>query len=180
MPYKEPKVIQYIVVIDNHCIVIATKKNIRIKLLPLGVSYIHCKLIVSVDPAMSGKPKYDQLIELLDTLVDWQKFGAFLPGIEREDIEVIEHESSSVDQQKAALFAKWLRLHPEASWDDVLSALAKSREYTLASNVYQNLNEVTTSRIDVQLQGIIDLRLLCFGERRHPNYSTISYHTFCR
>ena len=36
---------------------------------------------MSVDPAMSIRPKYDQLIELLDTLVNWQKFGAFLPGI---------------------------------------------------------------------------------------------------
>ena len=118
---------------------------------------------MSGDPAMSVRPQHNQLLELLNNLVNWQKFGAFLPGIEREDIEVIECESSGVDQQKAALFGKWLRIHPEASWEDVLSALEKSREYTLASNVYQKCNEViTSSRTDVPLQGIITLIISLF------------------
>ena len=40
---------------------------------------------------MSIRPKYDQLIELVDTVVNWQKFGTFLPGIKSEHIQVIEH-----------------------------------------------------------------------------------------
>ena len=36
------------------------------------------------DPTMSVRPKYNQLIELLDTLVNWQKFDTFLSGIENE------------------------------------------------------------------------------------------------
>ena len=32
-------------------------------------------------PALSDRPQYDQLIELLHNLVNWQKFGTFLPGI---------------------------------------------------------------------------------------------------
>ena len=109
---------------------------------------------MSGDPAMSVRPKYDQLIELLDTLVNWQKFGAFLPGIKSEHIQVIDHENRRIDQQKAALFSKWLSVHPEASWQDVLFALEKSQEYSLASRVYQKLN-TTLSTSSTISQGIL-------------------------
>ena len=93
------------------------------------------------DPALSVRPKYDQLIELLDTLVNWQKFGTFLPGnIKSEHIQVIERDNRGNDQQKAALFSKWLSVCPEASWQDVMSALQKSQELALESLVYQKLN----------------------------------------
>ena len=95
---------------------------------------------MSADPAMSVRPKYDQLIELLDTLVNWQKFGTFLPGIKSEDIQVIERDNRGTDRQKAALFSKWLSVCPEASWQDVVSALQKSREIALQSLIYQKLN----------------------------------------
>ena len=87
---------------------------------------------------MVVQPKYDQLIELLDTLVNWQKFGTFLPEIMSEDIQVIERDNRGTDRQKDALFTKWLSVHPEASWEDVLFALEKSQEYSLASKVYLN------------------------------------------
>ena len=95
---------------------------------------------MSADPAMSVRPKYDQLIELLDTLVNWQKFGTFLPGIKSEDIQVIERDNRETDRQKAALFSKWLSVCSEASWQDVVSALQKSREIALQSLIYQKLN----------------------------------------
>ena len=94
---------------------------------------------------MVVQPKYDQLIELLDTLVNWQKFGTFLPGIKSEHIQEIECDIKKNDQQKAALFTKWLSVHPEASWQDVLFALEKSQEYSLASRVYQKLNTTLSS-----------------------------------
>ena len=111
---------------------------------------------MSTDPVMSLRPKYDQLIELLDTLVNWQKFGTFLPGIKSEHIQVIERDKKENDQQKAALFTKWLHVHPDASWKDVLSALEKSQEYTLASKVYQKLN-TTSSTVSCISQGILTL-----------------------
>ena len=112
---------------------------------------------MSTDPTFSVTPKYDQLIELLDTLVNWQKFGTFLPGIKSEDIQVIERDNRGTDKQKAALFSKWLSVCPEASWQDVMSALEKSRELALQSLVYQKLN-ISSSRTNGQLsspQGII-------------------------
>ena len=101
------------------------------------------------DPALSVRPQYDQLLELLDTLVNWQKFGAFLPGIKSEHIQVIERDVRGNDLQKVALFSKWLSVHPEASWQDVLSALEKSQEYSLASKVYQKLNTTTSTTKNV-------------------------------
>ena len=108
---------------------------------------------MSGDPAMSIRPKYDQLLELLDTLVSWEKFGAFLPGIKSEHIQVIERENRRIDQQKTALFSKWLSVHPEASWQDVLFALEKSQEYSLASKLYQKLNTTSSTTKNVS-QGI--------------------------
>ena len=108
---------------------------------------------MSVDPAMSVRPKYDQLIELLDTLVNWQTFGAFLPGIKSEHIQVIECENRRIDQQKAALFMKWLSVYPEGSWQDVLFALETSQEYTLASKVYQQFNTTSSTALTTS-QGI--------------------------
>ena len=108
---------------------------------------------MSGDPAMSVRPKYDQLIELLDTLVNWQTFGTFLPGIKSEHIQVIERDIRGTDLQKAALFSKWLSVHPEASWQDVLLALEKSQEYSLASKVYQKLN-ITLTMASTISQGI--------------------------
>ena len=95
---------------------------------------------MSSDSALSARPKYDQLIELLDTLVNWQKFGTFLPGIKSEHVQVIERDKKENDLQKGSLFSKWLSVDPEASWQDVLFALEKSQEYSLASRVYQKLN----------------------------------------
>ena len=94
---------------------------------------------------MSVRPKYDQLVELLDTLVNWQTFGTFLPGIKSEHIQVIECENRRINQQKAALFMKWLSVHSEGSWQDVLFALEKSQEYTLASKLYQAINITSNS-----------------------------------
>ena len=102
------------------------------------------------DPALSVRPQYDQLIELLDTLVNWQKFGTFLPGIKSEHIQVIERDKKENDQQKAALFSKWLSVCPEASWQDVMSALQKSQKLTLQSSVYQKLN-ISSSTTNGQL-----------------------------
>ena len=109
---------------------------------------------MSGDPAMSVRPKYDLLIELLDALVNWEKFGTFLPGIKSEHIQVIERDIRGTDQQKAALFSKWLSVHPEASWQNVLFALEKSQEHSLSSRVYQKLN-TTLSTASTISQGIL-------------------------
>ena len=103
---------------------------------------------------MSVRPKYDLLIELLDALVNWEKFGTFLPGIKSEHIQVIERDIRGTDLQKVALFSKWFNVHPEPSWQDVLFALEKSQEHSLTSRVYQKLN-TTLSTVSTISQGIL-------------------------
>ena len=56
----------------------------------LTTSLLQLTLLIMSDPSLYIKPHYDQLIELLDTLVNWQKFGTFLPGIKSECIQVIK------------------------------------------------------------------------------------------
>ena len=109
---------------------------------------------MSGDPSMSVRPKYDLLIELLDALVNWEKFGTFLPGIKSEHIQVIERDIRGTDLQKVALFSKWFSVHPEPSWQDVLFALEKSQEHSLTSRVYQKLN-TTLSTVSTISQGIL-------------------------
>ena len=51
------------------------------------------------------------------------------------DIEIIERDHRSVMDRKLALFDKWLRVYPAASWNDVVLALDKVEEFTLALSV---------------------------------------------
>uniref|UniRef100_A0A1X7T1V1 Uncharacterized protein n=1 Tax=Amphimedon queenslandica TaxID=400682 RepID=A0A1X7T1V1_AMPQE len=44
-------------------------------------------------------------------------------------------ESSSVNDQKRKLYSKWLSVSPEATWNDVITALTIRRENTLAQNI---------------------------------------------
>ena len=87
------------------------------------------------------QPSEEKLTEYLDRLVNWQKFGTFLPGINSENIQVIERDHfGNTDRQKAALLTKWLHVYPDASWLDVISALEKSHEHSLASQIYLKVN----------------------------------------
>ena len=107
------------------------------------------------DPALSVSPEYGQLIEFLESLVNWQKFGIFLPGIKSEDIQVIKTEESKIDQQKAALFTKWLHVYTNPLWQDVICALEKAQECALASQIYQKLNTSPSPAASSISQGIV-------------------------
>ena len=90
-----------------------------------------------------------------------------------EHIQVIERDKEENDQQKAALFMKWLSVHPEASWQDVLFALEKSQEYSLASRVYKKINTTlstasTISKWVGQLSSIVEFDQIFL--RLHPYF----------
>ena len=75
-----------------------------------------------------------ELDEQLDDLVDWEIFGTHLRKIKSKDIEIIER-LPSVHKQKFALYRKWLKVCPDATWSDVVIALEKAQEFTLAEQV---------------------------------------------
>ena len=75
------------------------------------------------------------LVKCLDRLINWQTFGINLPGIKKEHIQQIEADHRDVNQQKSALCKVWLRVHPNAKWEDVITALEQARQYALAKKI---------------------------------------------
>ena len=77
-----------------------------------------------------------KLDEQLKKLVEWEIFGTYLREIKPEDIEIIKKdEVANTPRQKIALFNKWLSVCPDATWSDVVIALEKAQEFTLAEQV---------------------------------------------
>ena len=88
---------------------------------------------------MERKPEVSELLEWLEKLVNWKKFGSFLPKMEPHFIEIIKKDEDDISSRKIALFGKWLRVCPEANWGHVIDALEKANEDDLAKNVKKNL-----------------------------------------
>ena len=82
------------------------------------------------------RPSVQELDQFLNDLVNWERFAIHLPQIEQTDIYIIKRDNPfSVFAQKQTLFDKWLRVYPNASWDDVVLALEKIGEITLSKSV---------------------------------------------
>ncbi len=71
----------------------------------------------------------------LTSLVPWEIFATYLPGITQADIEKIQTDEPKNAKQKIALFSKWLKVFPSAKWSDVVRALKKAREIRLAEEI---------------------------------------------
>ena len=82
------------------------------------------------------KPTVLKLVEYLVDLIDWAIFAQYLPGIKERHIQKIEQENKGkVDDQKRALYNKWLEVYPDASWNDVIEALKKAERKDIALTV---------------------------------------------
>ena len=82
------------------------------------------------------KPTELKLFEYLVDLIDWTIFAQYLPGIKERHIQKIEQENKrKVDDQKRALYKKWLEVYPDASWNDVIEALEKAERKDIALTV---------------------------------------------
>ena len=92
---------------------------------------------------MSDKPVpliVRDLDDNLRDLVKWKRFALYLPGIDQSDIEVIDTEKrDDVAEQKLLLFSKWLSVHPKATWQEVVLALEKTDEFTIANKLGMKL-----------------------------------------
>ena len=94
---------------------------------------------MSDDIPVVSKPLVHQLDEYLSPLVHWQTFGIHLPCISNGSIELIEHDHQGTKRQNIALYATWLKLYPNATWDHVNDALKKAGEYDLAADLQRKL-----------------------------------------
>ena len=81
------------------------------------------------------KPTVLKLVEYLVDLIGWIKFAQYLPGIKESHIQKIEQEKGKVDDQKRALYNKWLQVYPDASWNDVIEALEKAERKDIALTI---------------------------------------------
>ena len=108
---------------------------------------------------------FDLLVKCLDPLINWKKFGINLPGIEEKVIQQIEAAHRDVNQQKLALCKVWLRDHPNAKWEDVITALERAGEYAL------------TRQIKAQIELKEVLKEVLHEERMH---SLAKYNSYIR
>ena len=93
---------------------------------------------------MEKKPTVLKLVEHLVALTKWIKFAQHLPGIEEEHIDQIKEENKGeIDNQKRALYKKWLQVYPEAVWNDVIEALEKAGRKDIAVKVKQQEGKKT-------------------------------------
>ena len=63
------------------------------------------------------------------------------------DISKIQTENKKVDDQKLALYTKWLDITPNATWEGVITALNIRREYKLVQDIKRNLQQHTTDSV---------------------------------
>ena len=100
----------------------------------------------------NSRPEMKDLVEWLhDDLVKWEEFGDFLPGIESTHIEMIKanHRNAEVNAKKRALYDQWLHIDPNATWSNVIEALEKINENTLAAEIKSKLIDSTSTGVSV-------------------------------
>ena len=89
---------------------------------------------------LSPKPDVYSLNLGLMRLNKWSKFAICLPGMNHSEIETIRMENrNEIANQTMAVFARWLELYPDATWDDVLKALEQSNFPIYKRNLEQAL-----------------------------------------
>ena len=83
------------------------------------------------------RPTVQELDRALENVVKWKRFALYLRGIDETKIENIDADNKRDDvcDQKIALYTKWLKVCPDASWEDVIAALEAIHELTLAKKL---------------------------------------------
>ena len=90
-------------------------------------------------PTIDDRPDVPLLIQWLQPLVNWKQFGMCLPGMSEHDILKIEAEHAKIEDQKLALYSKWLSINPSATWNDVITTLTRLNENTLVQDIKDHL-----------------------------------------
>ena len=86
---------------------------------------------------MSGSLSVVALLRELQQVKDWHMLGIYL-NIPPEELKAIRKQflnAEGIERCKAELFELWLKLTPNASWDDVVSALKRTSEIRLAEEI---------------------------------------------
>ena len=82
------------------------------------------------------RPTVKGLDHQLKDIIHWERLAIHLPQISPADIETVKrNDPSDVNAQKLAIFNKWLRVDPKASWNSVVLALEVIDENTIARKI---------------------------------------------
>ena len=83
-----------------------------------------------------SKPTVQELDQCLQDLIHWERFAIHLPGLEQSNVnKIMKDKRDDTVDQKLALYETWLQVYPNASWENVLRALRKVKENTLAKDI---------------------------------------------
>lgn len=101
--------------------------------------------INSPSPPSAPPPSTGLLEDELSTVIDWQGLGLGL-GLEEHKLQEIETDGGGkVADCRRSMFSHWLRSTPTASWQDMVDALGKMGEWTLAARVKFKYSETFPS-----------------------------------
>ena len=77
----------------------------------------------------------------LTTITNWYQLGVYL-NLQTHELDKIQqdHAHQGNDRQRMEMLDLWLRHTPNATWDNVVSALQQMRENRVAENVRQKHN----------------------------------------
>ena len=95
----------------------------------------------------SESPSVAALLRELKRVKNWHMLGIYL-DVPPEELKAISQQflnAEGIDRCKAELFELWLKLTPNASWDDVVSALEGISEKRLAEEIKSR--QVSTSAL---------------------------------
>ena len=96
--------------------------------------------MMSDNLSVPSRPTESELDLELAELVNWQRFATHLPDLTRGDIKQLEQDNRDVQRQKLELYGTWLQRCPNASWNDIVLALEKAKETTLADVIKTKFN----------------------------------------
>ena len=74
----------------------------------------------------------------LTTITNWYQLGLYL-NLQTHELDKIQqdHAHQGNDRQRLGMLALWLRHTPNATWEDVVSALQQMEEKRAAENIRQ-------------------------------------------
>ena len=118
-------------------------------------------------------PTVGELVEFLQKVAHWERVAIQLPKIDQSHIAIIKKDNSQTEDRIRALYGKWLRVYSDASWKDVILALEKAEENTLAKSLRKRFNitdtQTVTSLEPAQEQlGLLEPELVTSGETCDP------------
>ena len=81
------------------------------------------------------------LFSELTTITNWYQLGVYL-NLQTHELDKIQqdHAYHGNDRQRLEMLRLWLRRTPNATWDDVVSALQQMGEDRVAENIRQKRN----------------------------------------